>query len=277
MVAAESSDVCHSCIHIKRPHRVSHRFILFQHRFVILGVFAVQFPVSGVSPFIQEEFCQLKVFFISGNAVEFCQADFNHLVPGHPLFFTGSEYRFHQVGIFNCQVQHITLASGQVMGSGCFIEMAHVVKFMAHIEIGPTRSLTPENRGVRVYSPGGIKIPIRFLGRGDFFYQFIQVLVQPGIGAYLQRVGCPFHDLIHITVVKRIFALKGSFFQFPGHGKVLDAPGFLAHFECIRDSDFLICLQPVPPKMVRHSNLSKGNRLNGIIFFYRGSISAGCH
>ncbi len=97
-----------------------------------VAVIAIPLPTVVVMPaLIEEKFCQPQIAFVTSNAVELDQADFDLLMPWYIAPFVRAKGCVNQVGIFQRYVEQGTLAGCQIVGDRALIHVADIVQFMA--------------------------------------------------------------------------------------------------------------------------------------------------
>ena len=79
-IARQCCYIGHARVHVGGPYGMSHRLILFRYGFVSLAVFI---PSGGMSTLVEEEFCLVQVFAVTGYQKKLRQCHFGNLMSRH--------------------------------------------------------------------------------------------------------------------------------------------------------------------------------------------------
>jgi len=266
LIAGEGGDIGDAGVHVTGAHGVADRLTLFQYGDVVLAVGAVEFTAAAFfAADVEQEAGGLEILFFTGDAVEFCQPHFDHLMAGGKLNPAGAESGANEVGALEGHIEEVALAGGLEMGGRGFVEMAHVVQFVAHMEFRPAALAAPLLQIGGVVGAGGIEITILLLGGGDEGDQAVQIGRQFFVLLHAEGVGGAFDDLVDIAVIEGVAALLPALERSPGNGKVGDAAGLFGLGEGVGDGDSTVGLDARRPELVFDMHAGERHRLDGIV------------
>ena len=188
-IARQGRDVGHAGVHVGGADRVADRFILIDHRDVILGVEAVEAglavgpAIAEPATLIQEELGGVEILGVAGDAVEPAQADFNFLVSRRIGPFVRAEEVADVVGAFRGDVQEGLVAGHLVVGHGGFEHVPDAVLLMHVLLIDPAILRLPLGQRIE-----RIQIAVGPLGGGHDGDELVEVQSEHGIGVDLKRI-----------------------------------------------------------------------------------------
>ena len=186
-----------------------------------------------------------------------------------------ADFAADTVGIFNGNIEEVSFSGSLIMCYSSFYHVPQIVELMTQVLYRyPTLFSCPVVRVLRVHGAGCIKVTVRFLCSGNNDEYAVNVLLQFLVRIGLQRVTGSFYCFVYIGIVERealyFVGIAGMCCLY----KVFVTSRLFTFAECQRDGYFTACLKALSPKVVRHFNGSKGDRVYRIPMIY---LRAACY
>ena len=107
-------------------------------------------------------------------------------MPWHidPLSVFFAKHLIDQIGILQSDLQQRPLSGCLVVGHGCFVEMPHIVEFVAVFEVRPACLSGVALQAERLFAmdgANGVEIAIFMLGSRNFCNQLVKIFFQDRI------------------------------------------------------------------------------------------------
>ena len=203
-IAGEGSYICHTSIHIGGTNGMTYSLVLFQNRFVALGIFLFDRCLATI---VEEELSLFEIFLVACSEIELAECHFGNLMSRYhtSLSWVRTYFANHAVGIADSDVEELAATCSLPMSHGTLHHVTEVVELMAQVFLhAPALVACPEVRMLRVLCTGGIEISVSLLSRSDDVEHAVDISLKLLVWISLEHVASALDSLVWVGIVEAV-------------------------------------------------------------------------